>query len=336
MELILEKVKGHSGDAMNEMADELAKSTGNSNHYFNNRFNYSNRTVRFFPIFKQIPIEYNLRKFIKTLMNTRVAAEWSILKTNEYETPINWNITWNLIYRYKGFNCISVKKYWHLIFITKLFAKLLPIGTILLQKKPNIYKDFVCPRCNANKEESRYHFIECDANKKLWPIIKNKMQDDLVPIIQKLNDSPENSSKIISEKLNQILGSQHDNNKFTDFCLLALEAKINTNFSKISKQTFGLSESKNILLLASLLDSCIIHFKELIWLPRCNATVAWEKARNIRRKDKLNRSENMDRYYKSSHQNSKHLRQDKQYLKENNLIDSHTGRKVKNQAPIGA
>ncbi|PKB92280.1 hypothetical protein RhiirA5_445289 [Rhizophagus irregularis] len=130
MELILEKVKGHSGDAMNEMADELTKSTGNSNHYFNNRFNYSNRTVRFFPIFKQIPIEYNLRKFIKTLMNTRVAAEWSILKTNEYETPIDWNITWNLIHRYKGFNCISVKKHWHLIFITKLFAKLLSIETM--------------------------------------------------------------------------------------------------------------------------------------------------------------------------------------------------------------
>ncbi|EXX57447.1 hypothetical protein RirG_207070 [Rhizophagus irregularis DAOM 197198w] len=98
------------------------------------------------------------------------------------------------------------------------------------------------------------------------------MQNDLVPIIQKLNDSPENTSKII----------------------------------------------------------------KLIWLPKCNATVAWEKARNIGRKDKLNRSENMDRYYKSSHQNSKHLRQDKQYLKENNLIDSQTGRKVKNQAPIGA
>ncbi|POG56635.1 hypothetical protein GLOIN_2v1791791 [Rhizophagus irregularis DAOM 181602=DAOM 197198] len=99
------------------------------------------------------------------------------------------------------------------------------------------------------------------------------MQDDLVPIIQKLNDSPENTSKIISEKLSQILGSQHDNNKIN-------------------------------------------------LLPRCNATVVWEKARNIGRKDKLNRFENMDRYYKSSHQNSKHLRQDKQYLKENNLIDS--------------
>jgi len=160
MDLILVKVKGHSGDIMNEMVDGLAKNTSNSRCYFNNRFNYSNRAVRFFPIFKQIPIEYNLRKFIKTLMNTRVAAEWSMLKTNGHEIPIAWNITWNLIHRYKGFNCISVKKHWHLIFIIKLFAKLLPIGTTLIQRKPDIYKDFVCPRCNANKEEDIYHFIE--------------------------------------------------------------------------------------------------------------------------------------------------------------------------------
>ncbi|GET63781.1 hypothetical protein GLOIN_2v1788498 [Rhizophagus irregularis DAOM 181602=DAOM 197198] len=38
-------------------------------------------------------IEYNLRKFIKTLMNTRVTAEWSILKSNRHEIPINWNVT---------------------------------------------------------------------------------------------------------------------------------------------------------------------------------------------------------------------------------------------------
>ncbi|PKK64721.1 hypothetical protein RhiirC2_854112 [Rhizophagus irregularis] len=133
MDLVLVKVKGHSGDVMNEM----------------------------------IPIEYNLRKFIKTLMNTKVAAEWSMLKSNGHETPIDWNITWNLIHRYKGFNCISVKKHWHLIFIVKLFAKLLPIGTILLQRKPNLYKEFVYPRCNANKKENRHYFIECEANKDL-------------------------------------------------------------------------------------------------------------------------------------------------------------------------
>jgi hypothetical protein len=319
MDLVLVKVKGHSGDVMNEMVDDLAKNTSNSRCYFNNRFNYSNRTVRFFPIFKQIPIEYNLRKFIKTLMNTRVAAEWSMLKTNGHEISIDWNITWNLIHRYKGFNCISVKKHWHLIFIIKLFAKLLPIGTTLIQRKPNIYKDFVCPRCNNNKEEDIYHFIECDANKDLWPIIKNRMQDDVIHIIQKWSNMEKNTPKAIREKLKQILGSQYDNNKFIDFCLLALEAKINTNFSKVSKQLFGFSESKNILFLASLLDSFIIHFKELIWLPRCNATIAWEKDRNIERKDKLNKSEYMDRYLKSCHQQGKQSRQDKHSSKKNDL-----------------
>ncbi|GET50232.1 ribonuclease H-like domain-containing protein [Rhizophagus irregularis DAOM 181602=DAOM 197198] len=212
MDLELVKVKGHSGDVMNEMVDELAKTTSNNSCYFNNR-------------------------------------------------------------------------------------------------------------CNANKEENRYHFIECDANKDLWPIIKSRMQDDVIPIIQKWSNIPENTPKAISEKLNQILGLQHDNKKFIDFSSLALEAKINTNISKISKQTFGFSESKNILFLASLLDSFIIHFKELIWIPRCNATIAWEKTRNIGRKEKLNESENMDRYFKSSHQQVKHLKQDKQTLKKNNYSD---------------
>ncbi|PKY33763.1 hypothetical protein RhiirB3_395064 [Rhizophagus irregularis] len=40
-------------------------------------------------------------------------------------------------------------------------------STTLIQRKPDIYKDFVCSRCNANKEEDIYHFIECNANKDL-------------------------------------------------------------------------------------------------------------------------------------------------------------------------
>ncbi|GET54312.1 hypothetical protein GLOIN_2v1791134 [Rhizophagus irregularis DAOM 181602=DAOM 197198] len=83
-----------------------------------------------------------------------------------------------------------------------------------------------------------------------------------------------------------------------------------------------IDKNKNILFLASLLlDSFIIHFKELIWISRCNATIAWEKTRNIGRKEKLNESENMDCYFKSSHQQAKHLKQDKQTLKMNNCSD---------------
>ncbi|PKK80379.1 hypothetical protein RhiirC2_768177 [Rhizophagus irregularis] len=44
-----------------------------------------------------------------------------------------------------------------------------------------------------------------------------------------------------------------------------------------------------------------------------------EKRKGIGRKDKLNISENIDRYFKSSHQQAKHLKQDKQQLKKNNL-----------------
>ncbi|CAB4391752.1 unnamed protein product [Rhizophagus irregularis] len=57
IDLTLVKVKGHSEDNMNEIVDKLAKDTSNISCYFNNRFNYSNRTVKFFPVFKQISIE---------------------------------------------------------------------------------------------------------------------------------------------------------------------------------------------------------------------------------------------------------------------------------------
>ncbi|CAB5315687.1 unnamed protein product [Rhizophagus irregularis] len=151
-----------------------------------------------------------------------------------------------------------------------------------------------------------------------------RIQDDLVPIIQKLSNLPKNTFKVIREKLNQLLGLQYDDNKFIDFCSLALEAKISNKLSTISKQIFGFLELKNILFLASLLDSFIIHFKELIWLPRCNATIAWEKRKGIGRKDKLNISENMDQYFKSSHQQAKYLRQEKK----NNLPESQENQKV--------
>ncbi|POG57890.1 hypothetical protein GLOIN_2v1791134 [Rhizophagus irregularis DAOM 181602=DAOM 197198] len=63
------------------------------------------------------------------------------------------------------------------------------------------------------------------------------------------------------------------------------------------------------------------ELNKLIWISRCNATIAWEKTRNIGRKEKLNESENMDCYFKSSHQQAKHLKQDKQTLKMNNCSD---------------
>ncbi|GET02349.1 hypothetical protein GLOIN_2v1788498 [Rhizophagus clarus] len=94
MDLELMKIKEYSEDKINKIADKLAKSTSSSSNYFNNRFNYCNKIVRFFPIYKNIPIKYNLRKFIKTLMNTKVVAEWLQLKTNEKKSlkSITWNI----------------------------------------------------------------------------------------------------------------------------------------------------------------------------------------------------------------------------------------------------
>ncbi|CAB4404938.1 unnamed protein product [Rhizophagus irregularis] len=63
-------------------------------------------------------------------------------------------------------------------------------------------------------------------------------------------------------------------------------------------------------------------------ISRCNATIAWERARNIGKKDKLNESENKDHYSKSSHQKIKQLKQNKQQSKKNDLSDSQEGQRI--------
>jgi hypothetical protein len=73
MDIILVKVKRYSENAINEIVNELAKNTYSSNFYFNNRFNYSNRIIRYFQLSNRI--QFKLKKFIKTLMNTKVAVE---------------------------------------------------------------------------------------------------------------------------------------------------------------------------------------------------------------------------------------------------------------------
>ncbi|CAB4417509.1 unnamed protein product [Rhizophagus irregularis] len=54
----------------------------------------------------------------------------------------------------------------------------------------------------------------------------------------------------------------------------------------------------------------------------------WEKAKNIGKKDKLNESGNMDRYFKSPYQQIKQLKQNKQQSKKNNITNSQEDQRV--------
>ncbi|GES86777.1 hypothetical protein GLOIN_2v1788498 [Rhizophagus clarus] len=64
LNLDLVKVKGHDRNEKNEIADRLAKESLNSDNIFDSKINFTNHDIRFFPAFKDIPIETNLQCFI--------------------------------------------------------------------------------------------------------------------------------------------------------------------------------------------------------------------------------------------------------------------------------
>ncbi|PKY57069.1 hypothetical protein RhiirA4_477880, partial [Rhizophagus irregularis] len=289
--LKLVKIKGHSGITGNDIADKLAKKGQCGNNLFRNNVDFINNILSYFPVFIDNPIEVNIRRFILKILATGEATEWSLLKNNQElcygnVNQIDWKVTWLIFHYCKGFHCISMRLNYLWTFIAKLFHKILPLGSILAIRKPRLYKEMKCIM-KCNKKENWNHLFECQAYEVAWEKILEITTKESIIICLKQKQIRGQGEDFIRKVLQNILGVTAKSEKFQKFQQLALEVKVETFLTTKLQKDFKISLTEAQTLMANILIRFILAFKELIWKPRCEQVILWEKRRGISRTDKI-------------------------------------------------
>jgi len=112
LKLDLVKVRGHSGDTFNDLADDYAKLGGISDNILDLGFVSATSKLTFLPHFRKLPIEQKIRKFTMSTLKLFNCAEWTRLQSQHSKFlshNYNWTSSWALFKNLIGFRDNRVK-----------------------------------------------------------------------------------------------------------------------------------------------------------------------------------------------------------------------------------
>ncbi|GET51448.1 ribonuclease H-like domain-containing protein [Rhizophagus irregularis DAOM 181602=DAOM 197198] len=149
---------------------------------------------------------------------------------------------------------------WKITWLISIIAR----GSILAIRKPKLYKEMKCIM-KCNKKENWNHLFECQAYEVAW---------------QKILEITTKESIIICLKQKQIRSQGKD-------FIKKKQVKVETCLTIRLQKDFKISLTEAQTLMANMLIRFILAFKELIWKPRCEQVILWEKREGISRTDKI-------------------------------------------------
>ena len=202
IELLLVKVKAHSGIVSNDRADALAKSGAMDNDKtlemqhatscFGMQVAHWNNEVLDIPIRKFINIHNRLTHQASWALNSNVRKE---LVTNGQDYDIN--ALWSSLKKYSGRNNRSFSHNRTHIFQVKLINRMLPTWANMKTMFPHVYPDNMCKLCNYQKETLN-HLTVCTYFKESWIAIKSQLSEAISNWIKKEWDIDVHAQTIIS------------------------------------------------------------------------------------------------------------------------------------------
>ena len=282
LDVVYVKVKGHSGNVLNDKADEQTKMSLRGNLIEIDSKQVLDSYIS--PFWNGLSVERPLRNFIKQRNEQYVQYEWSLNRTNREllraEKPKDCSVAWNLARSLKDNNCRSMKTHYEWIFQIKTLNDLLPTRSMMNEFSDGRYPLTLCPLCGEDTETIE-HLTKCKELTESW---ENVFKKSVTKVINKLNKDAEQEEKFSSKNFI---------NKFSPFTkyINAHTEKINTK-TEIHEWLKGVFKPHQLEAMKRFFptNNCgfnaishiskkiLRYFKREIWPKRCKVNKMKEEA----------------------------------------------------------
>jgi ribonuclease HI len=284
------KIKAHSGNYSHDQVDSMVKSAHHDNNLLTLSLNFhSFDTISALPRWQGLPIECHLRHFISNLSRNTGFESWLSLYRNfkYHEVPIDWEATFFALSSDESsaetsFTASSKKK-------SKLKFLIEEIPTVehIKKRRPDLYNDWMCPRCSTSKETFD-HVWTCSHSRDHLIALAFELRSFLLDLITEYCPPRRSSSiPLLNINIGSLWTVVSDHHTFT--FIVFIKGIIPLSLSKRLDGLF-LNRSTTLTVLSKFLDKVHSTVKNEIWLPRCERQIDLEISHNITSRSKRKRN----------------------------------------------
>ncbi|EXX64278.1 hypothetical protein RirG_144290 [Rhizophagus irregularis DAOM 197198w] len=285
----LHKVKAHSNDYWNDMADDLANTACQLAPYEINPTNLPGLLMT--PIWASIaPIDRDIRKFCHNLTDVYTFDQFldnpslSPIFDRFPISSIHWPLTRSWVQYNSTPDVCSSTKSSHNAFKIKALYHILPCGDILTKHYPDLYNNnyIPCPVCN-NHQDTNEHLGLCS---NLLPVINNILLDHKQILERLLEENTSYSSVLISQSVEQfeLLTPITDSNSYNHPLYLFIHQLVSQDFYNLV-HSFTFNDKLTRSIIWEFLTSFNEHIYQ-IWPKHCSLLKLWEQRNGITPKRK--------------------------------------------------
>jgi ribonuclease HI len=301
----LYKVKAHSNNVHNDMADELA-AQGLNTEPINLHLNAHVNISLLLPVWNSIKKILQARIFTNFIFNTDLHQIRNVFST----TNINWEYT--SLWTKRNQNEEEITSFKHTktsSYKIKSISHHLPTGDLQSRNYPLLYKDLtpiLCHHCHI-ETDNNFHIGRCRELKADINQIFSEAKTLLITLLQNIDDI---NHSLIEDSVNSLKCLELinlDTHQIPDSHYIYLWAH---NIIPNELILFFYSHIKNTrqikTILWQFLDVFMNNIRKITWLKRNDLMKQWEKHNGISRKDKIS--------YKLCHYNSLGTRNNNRHL----------------------